>query len=199
MTFTPTDTTDYTTATERRPSPSGQGHAHHHLAAPAAISYGTALSSTQLDATASVPGTFAYTPAGGHRADAGANQTLSVLFTPTDTTDYAATATMTITVTRVTPTVTWSAPAAITRHRARLHPARRHRQRAGHLHLHPPGGHGTSAGANQTLSVLFTPSDGVDYTTATGTTTITVNAATSATTTTLTSSINPSTVSQVIP
>jgi hypothetical protein len=32
---------------------------------PASITYGTALSSTQLNATASVPGTFAYSPAAG--------------------------------------------------------------------------------------------------------------------------------------
>jgi len=55
--------------------------------APAAIIYGTALSSTQLDATASVPGTFVYTPAAGAILAAG-SQTLSVAFTPTDTTDY---------------------------------------------------------------------------------------------------------------
>src|SRR5207302_421285 len=54
---------------------------------PAAITYGTALSATQLDATANVPGTFAYTPAAGIVLGAG-TQTLSVTFTPTDTADY---------------------------------------------------------------------------------------------------------------
>ena len=44
-------------------------------AAPAAITYGTALSATQLDATASVPGTFTYTPAAGTILGAG-TQTL---------------------------------------------------------------------------------------------------------------------------
>ncbi|HEX3987718.1 MAG TPA: MBG domain-containing protein [Acidobacteriaceae bacterium] len=68
--------------------------------APAAIAYGTALSATQLDATANVGGTFLYTPAAGIVLPAGANQTLSVAFTPTDTTDYkATTGTTTITVT----------------------------------------------------------------------------------------------------
>ena len=65
---------------------------------PAAITYGTALSSTQLDATADVPGTFAYTPPAGTVLDAGA-QTLSVTFTPNDSTKYTtATATRTLTV-----------------------------------------------------------------------------------------------------
>jgi len=57
-------------------------------ATPAGITYGTALSATQLDATANVPGSFAYTPAAGTILGAGSNQTLSVTFTPTDTTDY---------------------------------------------------------------------------------------------------------------
>jgi hypothetical protein len=56
-------------------------------AAPAPITSGTALSASQLNATASVAGTFAYTPAAGTVPGAGP-QTLSVTFTPTDTTDY---------------------------------------------------------------------------------------------------------------
>jgi len=62
---------------------------------PAAILYGTALTSTQLDATAvdpqsgaTVAGTFVYTPAAGTVPAVG-NVTLFVAFTPTDTTDYA--------------------------------------------------------------------------------------------------------------
>jgi hypothetical protein len=55
---------------------------------PAAITYGTALSSVQLNAAASVPGSFAYTPANGTVLNAGAN-TLSVIFTPADTVDYS--------------------------------------------------------------------------------------------------------------
>jgi hypothetical protein len=54
---------------------------------PAPITYGTALTSNQLNATASVPGSFAYNPPSGNVLNAGTN-TLSVLFTPTDTIDY---------------------------------------------------------------------------------------------------------------
>ena len=64
---------------------------------PADITYGTALSGTQLDATASVPGTFVYSPAANTVLNAGANWRLSVTFTPTDTTDYT-TATQSVTV-----------------------------------------------------------------------------------------------------
>ncbi|MGB9939059.1 PKD domain-containing protein [Methanosarcina sp.] len=54
---------------------------------PADIIQGTPLSSTQLNAVASVPGTFAYTPAEGTVLSAG-TQTLHVDFTPTDTANY---------------------------------------------------------------------------------------------------------------
>jgi hypothetical protein len=67
--------------------------------APAAITFGSALSSSQLDATASVPGVFAYTPAAGTVLAIGAGQTLSVTFWPNDWADYATTsASTTITV-----------------------------------------------------------------------------------------------------
>jgi len=81
-------------------------------APPASIPYGTALSATQLDATASyngnpVAGAFVYSPAAGTVLSAGTH-TLSVTFTPTDTTDYATPAAVTtsITVTQSTATVT---------------------------------------------------------------------------------------------
>jgi mucin-19 len=54
---------------------------------PAPVIYGAALASSQLNATASVPGNFAYTPASGMILNAG-TRTLSVVFTPTDTVDY---------------------------------------------------------------------------------------------------------------
>ena len=63
-------------------------------ATPAAITYGTALSATQLNASSTVAGTFVYTPAAGAVLTAGP-QTLSVTFTPTDSTDYT-TATATV-------------------------------------------------------------------------------------------------------
>ncbi len=76
--------------------------------APAAISYGTALSTTQLNATNSLPGTFAYSPASGTILTVG-TQTLSVTFTPTDATDYtAATSTVPLTVNQATQTITFS-------------------------------------------------------------------------------------------
>ena len=54
---------------------------------PAPITNPNPLSATQLDATASVAGTFVYSPPAGTVLAAG-TQTLSVVFTPTDTADY---------------------------------------------------------------------------------------------------------------
>jgi hypothetical protein len=54
---------------------------------PGAVTYGTALSGAQLNATASTAGTFVYSPAAGAVLSAGV-QPLSVTFTPADTTDY---------------------------------------------------------------------------------------------------------------
>ncbi len=92
VTFAPTDTTDYTSATKTvyiDVENSNRSVPTITWANPAGITYGTPLSATQLDATASVSGTFSYSPSLGTILDAGNNQTLSVTFTPTDTVDYA--------------------------------------------------------------------------------------------------------------
>src|SRR6185437_14777889 len=98
-TFTPTDAANHTTATKSVSISVLKATATISWTTPADITYGTALSATQLNATANVPGTFVYSPAAGTVLNAGANQTLSVTFTPTDAANYSgATATTTITV-----------------------------------------------------------------------------------------------------
>jgi hypothetical protein len=75
-------------------------------ATPAAITYGTALSATQLNATASVAGVFVYSPAAGAVPPAG-TRTLWVTFTPTDSTDYTTkTSSVTLTINKAVLTVT---------------------------------------------------------------------------------------------
>jgi hypothetical protein len=95
---------------------------------PLGIIYGTPLSSTQLDAVnptwtvagsnGTVAGTWAYIPPSGTVLNAaGSPQTLTALFTPSDTGDYTTESlTTTISVAKATPAIiTWSpAPAAIT-------------------------------------------------------------------------------------
>src|SRR5206468_12828447 len=77
---------------------------------PADITYGTALSGTQLNATASVPGSFVYTPAAGAILNVGNGQTLHVAFTPTDTTNYnSASKDVLINVSQASVTVTFTA------------------------------------------------------------------------------------------
>ena len=58
---------------------------------PAAIVYGTLLSTAQLNAKASVSGALMYSPAAGVKLPAGTN-TLSVTFTPADTNRYSSAA-----------------------------------------------------------------------------------------------------------
>jgi sugar lactone lactonase YvrE len=85
---------------------------------PAPITYGTALSATQLDATASVAGNFVYTPASGKILIAG-SQTLSVKFTPTNSTNYSpSSASVTLTVGQIgtTTTITSTTPSAPNMH-----------------------------------------------------------------------------------
>lgn len=55
---------------------------------PADITQGTALGPIQLNATASVPGTFVYTPSSGTVLLSGPAQVLTVKFTPSDATVY---------------------------------------------------------------------------------------------------------------
>lgn len=75
---------------------------------PAPIEWGTPLSPTQLNAKASVPGSFVYTPAEDERLRAG-NHTLSVTFLPEDSRNYAAVETSTsIAVHRATPSISWN-------------------------------------------------------------------------------------------
>lgn len=86
-TFTPANGSEYTTASVTAGYVVNQATPAISWTTPAAITYGTALSGAQLDATASVPGTFTYTPVTGTVLGPGV-QTLKVTFTPTDTTDY---------------------------------------------------------------------------------------------------------------
>jgi hypothetical protein len=88
VTFTPTDTVDYTTATKSVSLVVTRATPGITWPTPPAITYGTAIGAAQLNATASTAGTFVYSPASGTVPGAG-TQTLSVTFTPTDTTDYA--------------------------------------------------------------------------------------------------------------
>jgi sugar lactone lactonase YvrE len=158
---------------------------------PSPITYGTALSATQLDATANVAGSFAYSPAAGSVPKAGTH-TLLVNFTPTLNKDYTtASASVTLQVNQATPIITWATPAPI----AYGTPLSGTQLDAtanvpGSFSYSPKSGTVPKAGS-QTLSVTFSPTDHTDYVTATDSVTLVVNQV--STTTTITSNLpNPS-------
>lgn len=144
--------------------------------APAAISYGTALSSSQLDATANYPGTFSYSPAAGTVLNAG-TQALTATFTPSNPSSVSsATATNTITVNKATPTLSWSTPAPVSTG-AVLGGAQLDAQASvpGSYVYSPAAGTVMNTAGSQTLSVTFTPTDTTDYNQVTQSVSLTVN------------------------
>jgi Flp pilus assembly CpaE family ATPase len=142
--------------------------------APATISYGTMLSATQLNATASVPGTFVYTPAAGEMLPAGTH-TLTASFTPKDSTDDAqAQATVQLTVGKATPIITWQAPAPISYGTALSAAQLNATALIPGTFVYTPAAGNVIAAGTQTLSVTFNPTDTSDYTTAHATVTLVV-------------------------
>jgi hypothetical protein len=175
VTFTPADTADYTTASSSVQLTVGKATPAITWAAPAAITYGTALSATQLNAVSSVAGTFAYSPALGTVLTAG-SKTLSLTFTPTNTTDYTTvTSTVPLTVTKATPQITWATPAPI-RCCTALSTAQLNATAnvPGTFTYNWPTGSVLPA-ASWKLTVTFTPTDNVDYCTATASVTLIIN------------------------
>lgn len=148
-------------------------------ATPAAIPYGTPLSATQLDATASVAGSFVYSPAAG-TVFTGGPHTLTAVFTPADSTDYSsAVATVTLTVNLATPVITWATPAAVptgtvlssTQLNATANVP-------GTFAYNPGAGTLFSSPGSFGLSASFTPVDSTDYAPASAAVTLTVVQAT---------------------
>jgi hypothetical protein len=150
---------------------------------PSPISYGTPLSTTQLNATEknSVTGVFSYSPASGVKLNSGASQTLSTTFTPTASNNYNTVSTTTkITINKATPTINWTTPSPIsygtplstTQLNASVQGAI-----PGVLEYLPAIGTVLSGGSKQ-LQVTFTPQDLLNYNKATRTVSILVNPAT---------------------
>ena len=180
-TFTPLNSSTYRSATASVSLRITQATPAVTWAVPAPIVTGTALGATQLNATASVPGTFTYSPAAGTVPGVGPT-TLQVTFTPTDSVDYASTTkTVSLTVTAVTqvaPTLTWSAPSAIVYGTA-LSSAQLNATASvpGTFTYSPASQTILDAGAT-ILQATFTPTNGVNYKSATVTTNIQVLKAT---------------------
>ncbi len=179
VTFTPTDTTDYNTAT-------GSVSVMVNPATPtvtawptaSAIIYGQTLASSTLSGgTASVAGAFAWTTSS--TAPGAGIPSESVTFKPSDATDYnTVNGSVNVTVNPATPTVTaWPTASAITSGQTLA---------SSILSGGAASVAGTFAWTTPTTvpsvgtdseSVSFSPSDAVDYNTVTGSVNVTVNSA----------------------
>ncbi len=134
---------------------------------PDPIAYGAALSANQLKASATAPGSFAYTPAAGEILEPGVHE-LSVNFTPTDTLNYAsAHAVVSLTVNeKLSPPITWPVPPAIS-YGTELNATQLNATASvpGTFVYTPSAGHVLAPG-RYTLSASFTPFDAEKYATA---------------------------------
>jgi hypothetical protein len=126
---------------------------------PAPISYGTPLSSTQLDARSSVPGTYTYTLARGTVLVPGVHA-IGVTFHPKDRRDYSTRTFIThLRVSRAVPPVLWPTPADITEGTP-LSPAQLDATSsiAGQF-VYSPGAGTALGGGTHVLAVRFQPND----------------------------------------
>ncbi len=165
--FTPADTVGYTTSQTATTLSVAKAAPAITWPAPDPIAYGAAIGATQLNATATVPGSFAYTPAAGEILAPGVHE-LSVTFTPTDTLNYTtASAAVPLTITEKLPTqIIWLAPSAIS-YGAALSATQLNATASvpGTFVYTPSAGHVLAPGTYN-LSVSFTPSDTEKHATA---------------------------------
>jgi acyl CoA:acetate/3-ketoacid CoA transferase alpha subunit len=176
--FTPTDVEDYTAVQATVPLIVAKATPIVAWRMPSSIVYGTRLSAVELNATASVPGTFFYTPAAGEVLLAGWH-TLSATFTPADAENYTeAQAAVSIRVTQATPVITWPAPDSIADDIA-LSAAQLNATASvpGTFVYTPSAGEVLSAGV-YTLSAFFTPTDEENHAEVQATVQLTVTEAT---------------------
>ncbi|MGA2851296.1 MAG: AAA family ATPase [Terracidiphilus sp.] len=165
-TFNPADTVDYTTATATVSLSITQGEPTRITwPTPSEITFGTALSEAQLNATASEPGTYNYSPSEGDLLTPGTH-TLKVVFTPTDSNFPASEASVSLEVRKATPAIEWPTPAPIPCGTA-LGTAELNATASvpGSFDYAPPAGDVPRAGV-QTLRVTFTPKESENYTAA---------------------------------
>ena len=177
VSFTPTDTDNYNTLSQTVLIDILKADPVITWESPDSIVFGDALTSTELDATANVEGTFVYSPEAGSQPGAGEQQ-LSATFTPTDTGNYnTVNASTTITVDKATPTVSWSDPSSI-EEGTLLSDTQLNATASvdGSFVYSPPAGTALTAGEDQTLTVSFTPTDSDNYASVEASVSITVTA-----------------------
>jgi hypothetical protein len=175
-TFTPTDSANYVPANASVSINVVKSTPVITWLEPAAITHGQPLTSTQLNATANVPGTFVYNPPAGTVLPTGDNQPISVTFTPTQSGDYnSVTAQTRIDISPAAPVLTWPNPADIV-DGAALGATQLNATAnvPGTFQYTPAAGTVLGVGQNQALHVTFTPTDNVNYSVATASASINV-------------------------
>jgi predicted metal-binding membrane protein len=214
VTFSPTDSTDYTTVStsvivnvvQATPTVSVN---------PVNLTYGTALANSQLSgnatwivggSTSTVAGTFTYTSAAGSVLNAGNGPTEAVTFSPADSTDYTtASTTVIVNVGWATALVSVN-PVNLTYGTALANSQLSGTATwivggnavtvAGAFTYTSAAGTVLNAGTGQSEAVTFTPTDSTDY--APVQTRVTVNVAQADTSTKVTSSANPAVFGQQV-
>jgi len=174
VTFTPTDTANYTAAQATVAVTVAKAACAIQWATPDSITYGTQLSDTQLSAAAPVSGKFEYTPGLGAVLAAGQHR-LSVVFTPADTLTYSSSqSSVSLTVAKATPAVTWPTPEPITQGTA-LNATQLNASATvpGSFAYRPAAGEVLAPGEHE-LAVTFTPADTLNYTTVRAVVSVTV-------------------------
>ena len=179
-TFTPSDTLKYSSASASVSLAVNPATPVVTWNIPASVIVGTALSSAQLDATANVAGAFVYSPAAGSIVSIAGTTKLSATFTPTDLADYYSTSTsISLTVSsKIAPVISWNTPTAVSVG-ALLTSAQLNATAniPGTFSYSPSPGSVLSSAGPAMLTVTFTPTDSVNYATASASVPITVNRA----------------------
>lgn len=174
-TFTPADTANYATAQATVTLNVAKAGSLLEWPALDPITYGTQLSATQLCATASVPGAFEYNPGPGAVLAAGEHR-LSVVFNPSDSLGYSTSqATVSLIVNKATSAVTWQAPDAMICGAALSATQLNATATVPGTFTYTPGaGEILTPGVHE-LSAKFTPTDSLNYSTASATVQITIS------------------------
>jgi Flp pilus assembly CpaE family ATPase len=175
--FTPEDGTNYLaaqvsvalTVAKATPSLSWTG--------PEPITFGEKLGKEQLNAVASVPGRFVYSPAAGEVLDAGSH-TLRADFTPSDSANYCTAQTsVSITVNKAVPSISWLNPTSIVHGTALSKDQLNAQAEVSGSFVYSPAAGELLATDTHTLSVTFLPQDAANYFSANATVSLTVRKA----------------------
>ena len=163
VTFFPEDKANYTTVQATVSVTVAKTVPHIEWGSPDPIPHGTSLGAAQLNASASIPGTFEYSPAAGEVLSAGSH-TLSAIFIPNDGTNYSrAEAIVSLAVTRATPTIAWPTPEKVPYGTLLSDSQLNATASVPGTFVYTPGPGALLSAGEHTPSVVFTPSNLSDY------------------------------------